>query len=120
MRGIIKASFHGAVLGMLLLWAGCAGDRYSQSTGEFIDSSAITAKVKAALIDDPSVKAFDINVDTFKEVVQLNGFVDSAEQKKRAEQIAWGIEGVRGVKNNLTVKEAVIEKDAPRTNEPMP
>lgn len=119
MSGVINGSFRFGCLAMVLVWLGCAGDRYSQSTGEFIDSAAITAKVKAALIDDPSVSAFDINVDTYKDVVQLNGFVDTTDQKKRAEDIALGIEGVRGVKNNLTVKAAIPDQDAPpRTREP--
>jgi hypothetical protein len=87
-----------------LAFVGCAGGRYEQSTGEWIDSKSLNARVKAALVDDPVVKGTDIDVDVWKEVVQLNGFVDTEEQRQRAEKVAWGIEGVRGVDNNLAVK----------------
>ncbi len=89
------------------LFTGCAGDRYQQSTGEMVDSVAITAKVKAALVNDPEVKARDIKVKTFRGEVQLSGFVDTRAQKKKAEQIAVGVEGVRKVRNDLIVKSTV-------------
>jgi osmotically-inducible protein OsmY len=62
--------------------------------------------VKAAFVKDPLVKALAVNVDTFKGTVQLSGFVDTAEQKTRAEQVAASIAGVQAVKNNITVKTA--------------
>lgn len=94
-------------LAMAFFTAGCAGDRHHQSTGEMVDSAAITAKVKAALLDDPEVKGLSVNVDTFRGEVQLNGFVDTEAQKKRAEDIAAGVDGVKMVKNNLSVKEQI-------------
>ena len=84
--------------------AGCAGTATRESTGEYIDDASITTKVKAAFVKDPVVKALQVNVDTFKGVVQLSGFVDTAEQKSRAEQVARGINGVGNVKNNISVK----------------
>ena len=92
------------VAGSLSTSIGCAGTATRQSTGEFVDDATVTAKVKAALIQDPVVSALDVGVDTFKGRVQLNGFVDTAEQKARAEQIARSVNGVAEVGNKLTVK----------------
>jgi len=66
-----------------------------KSTGEFIDDAAITTRVKTAFAQDPGVKALDVKIDTFKGNVQLNGFVNTAEEKARAQQIALGIDGGR-------------------------
>lgn len=88
------------VLGLL----GCAGSRTRASTGEYIDDSAISTKVKTALHADEDVSGFQVNVETFKGVVQLSGFVDTAAQAQKAEQIARRVEGVEEVRNNLTVK----------------
>lgn len=90
--------------GLALLPAGCAGTATRESTGEYVDDAGITAKVKAAFVRDPVVKALDVKVETFKGVVQLSGFVDSAEQKSRAEQIARNTTGVQSVRNNIAVK----------------
>lgn len=86
------------------LLSGCAGTPTKESTGEYIDNTALTAKIKAALISDELVKARDVQVETFKGVVQLAGFVDTAEQKAQAERIAQGMSGVKEVKNNIVVK----------------
>ena len=90
--------------GMATLSTGCAGSATRESTGEYLDDATITTKVKAAFVRDPLVKALDVKVDTFKGAVQLSGFVDTAEQKTRAEQIAAGVNGVASVKNNITLK----------------
>ncbi len=87
-----------------LFLAGCAGSPTKESTGEYVDDSALTAKVKTAMIRDDAVKAFQIQVDTFKGVVQLSGFVDNADQKAAAERDAQGVPGVHEMKNNITVK----------------
>jgi osmotically-inducible protein OsmY len=84
--------------------AGCAGDETSQSTGEYIDDSAISSKVRASLIGDPDLNMFQIDVTTYKGVVQLSGFVDSEDAKARATRVASGVEGVREVRNDLIVK----------------
>jgi len=75
-----------------------------EGTGEYVDDSAITAKVKAAIVNEPSLKVFQINVETFKGEVQLSGFVDSARSVAKAGEVARGVKGVRSVKNSLIVK----------------
>lgn len=86
--------------------AGCAGSPTRRSTGEMVDDATLTTKVKTAFAQDPGVKAIDVKVDTFKGTVQLNGFVNTAEEKARAEQIARSVQGVVNVQNNVTVKTA--------------
>jgi len=86
--------------------AGCAGDRYTQSTGERIDDKADSSRVRSALSADTQYKYDDVKVQTFKGVVQLSGFVDSRDQKNRAGDLAKKIEGVKEVQNNITVKES--------------
>lgn len=85
--------------------AGCAGSRTQERTGETVDDSVITAKVKAAIAQDSSLGAFQIDVETFKGVVQLSGFVDSQDAKSKATNVAGKVAGVRSVKNSLVVKE---------------
>lgn len=82
----------------------CASTRTTKSAGEQVDDTVTTAAVKAALIADPTTKAHQIDVETFKGTVQLNGFVDSAASKARATEVARGAKGVTSVRNNLTVK----------------
>ena len=82
---------------------GCAGDRYHESTGEYVDDSSLTARVKSALGDD-SYKYPDVKVTSFKGTVQLSGFVNDKDQKSRAGEIAKGVQGVKDVENNITVK----------------
>ena len=94
--------------GVATLSSGCAGSATRESTGEYIDDATVTTKVKAAFVKDPLVKALDVKVDTFKGTVQLSGFVDTAEQKTRAEQIAAATTGVTAVKNNITLKTAGV------------
>lgn len=86
--------------------SGCAGNRYTQSTGERIDDSGDSSRVKKALAADTQYKYEDVNVETFKGVVQLSGFVNSKDQKKRAGDLANKVQGVTSVENNITVKES--------------
>ena len=92
------------VLLVIAVIAGCAGSRTQESTGEYFDDSTITAKVKAAILGDPDLKVLQINVETFKGVVQLSGFVNSPQAVSRAVAVARGVSGVKSVKNNLIVK----------------
>ncbi len=85
---------------------GCAGDRYTQSTGERIDDSADSSRVRKALSADTQYKYGDVEIKTFKGVVQLSGFVNSRDQKNRAGDLARRVEGIRSVENNITVKES--------------
>ncbi len=88
----------------LVFAPGCASTPTQASTGEFIDDSVITTKVKAALLHDDGTPGGAIKVETFKGVVQLSGFVDNGLQKKRAGMLAAEVTGVHEVVNNITVK----------------
>ena len=89
------------VVGLTLLAAGCTSTRTQKSAGEVIDDTVTLAKVKSALIGDPLTKAHEIDVDVFKGIVQLNGFVDSAAERSRATVVAHDVSGVKEVRNNL-------------------
>jgi osmotically-inducible protein OsmY len=88
----------------LTTFLGCASNRTNESAGEYVDNSVITTKVKAAILDDSTLKSLQISVKTYKDVVQLSGFVDSAESVRRAGEVASGVSGVASVKNDLVVK----------------
>ena len=83
---------------------GCASTSKQEGTGEYVDDTVITSKVKAAIFDDPSLKSAEINVETFKGVVQLSGFVNSREDINQAAQVARGVQGVVSVKNDMRLK----------------
>lgn len=83
---------------------GCASTTKSEGTGEYIDDSVITTKVKAAIFNEPTLKVTEINVETYKGVVQLSGFVRSQSDVNRAEEVARGVKGVKSVKNDMRVK----------------
>ena len=87
----------------VLVTSACSSTRTQQSAGEVIDDSVLTAKVKAALIDDPVTKAGQINVETYRGVVQLGGFVDTAAEKSQATKVAQSVTGVKEVRNDLRV-----------------
>ena len=99
-----KAFVSAVAFVMTLAMAACASTRTQKSPGEQVDDSVTTGRVKAALIADPVTKAHQIDVETFKGTVQLNGFVDTAASKDRAGEVARGTKGVTKVQNNLTVK----------------
>ncbi|HLN23312.1 MAG TPA: BON domain-containing protein [Patescibacteria group bacterium] len=75
-----------------------------ESTGQYMDDSAITTKVKAAILGEKGLKEFQISVTTYKGVVQLSGFVDTADAKAHATSVAAGVDGVKSVRNDLVVK----------------
>jgi osmotically-inducible protein OsmY len=82
----------------------CASTSNSESTGQYVDSSAITTKVKTALLGTKGLNSADISVETYKGTVQLSGFVDNQTQKTLAVQVAGNVKGVKKVINNLIVK----------------
>jgi osmotically-inducible protein OsmY len=82
----------------------CAGTSSKESTGEYVDSSVLSNKVRAKLADDKDLNMFQIDVTTFKDEVQLSGFVNNAAAKARATQVVASVEGVKMVHNNLVVK----------------
>ena len=110
----MKTSLHSPAFALLLgltgalaiggFTGGCASTPTRESTGEYVDNSVITAKVKAALLRDDAVKSSQIKVVTYKGVVQLSGFVDTADQKSAAGKDAAAVAGVTDVENNLIVK----------------
>jgi osmotically-inducible protein OsmY len=83
---------------------GCSSTPTQQSAGSAVDDGVVTAKVKAALVADPVTKAHQINVETFKGTVQLSGFVETAEARTRALQLARDVEGVKKVKDAMEVR----------------
>jgi hyperosmotically inducible protein len=99
-KGFISA----VVMVVTLAMVACASTRTQKSAGEQVDDSVTTASVKAALIADPVTKAHQIDVETFKGTVQLNGYVDTSASKERASEVAKSTKGVTAVRNNLTVK----------------
>ena len=91
-------------IGLITVFVGCASTPKKEGTGEYIDDTAITTKVKSAILTDSALKVMQINVETFKGEVQLSGFVDSPQSVTKAGEVARGINGVVAVKNNLIVK----------------
>jgi hyperosmotically inducible protein len=96
---VSRRLFVAALMAGLL---GCAGA--GQTTGEFVDDSAITTKVKTRLFEDPVTSGWHISVSTEKGVVLLTGTVSSAKEKARAGELARGVSGVKAVRNELTIK----------------
>lgn len=98
--------FIKTILSSLLIIAlvACAPTPTREGTGEYIDDSLITGKVKAALVADPDLKATEINVETYKGTVQLSGFVSSTDDMPKAVALARKIDGVKAVKNDMAVK----------------
>jgi hyperosmotically inducible protein len=96
---------HCLVLLMLIAtFVACASTSKQSGTGEYVDDSVITTKVKSLLASDDFLKSFEISVETYKGTVQLSGFVDSQKAIDKAGEIASGVKGVKSVKNNLNVK----------------
>ncbi len=96
------SAFFLAVLLVSLL--GCASTSTREGTGAYVDDAVITTKVKAAIFNEPSLKVAEINVETFKGVVQLSGFVRSRADMNKAVEIARGLGGVTSVKNDMRLK----------------
>jgi len=88
----------------LLFSLGCASTATSEGTGEYVDDSVITTKVKAAIYNEPTLKSSEINVVTFKGVVQLSGFVNSQSDINKAVEVARGVKGVKSVKDDMRNK----------------
>ena len=96
------ATFAGVLF--LVMTLGCASAAKQESTGEYVDDTVITTKVKAAVLNEPTLKSAEINVETFKGVVQLSGFVSSQADINRAAETARGVPGVKSVKNDMRLK----------------
>ena len=101
LNSILTAVFLAVSAGAFV---GCASTATQEGTGEYFDDTWITTKVKAALIDDPLTKSYQISVETFKGVVQLSGFVATQAEASKAAELARGVKGVTSVKNDLRLK----------------
>ena len=91
-------------IGLITLLSGCADTQNRESTGEYVDDSVITAEAKNVIFNEPSLKVFQISVETYKGIVQLSGFVDSQQAVDKVGEIVKSVKGVKSIKNNLIVK----------------
>jgi len=89
---------------VLMATLGCASTRTHEGTGEYVDDSVITTKVKAAIFKEPGLKVSEVQVETFKGVVQLSGFVSSRADIKDAVRVASAVNGVKSVTNDMQLK----------------
>ena len=101
LNSILTAVFLAVSAGSFV---GCASTATQEGTGEYFDDVWITTKVKAALVDDPLTKSYQISVETFKGVVQLSGFVATQAEAAKAAELARGVKGVSSVKNDIRLK----------------
>lgn len=91
--------------GVLASAIGCAATSSKEGTGEYVDDSVITTKVKAAIFNEETLKSSEINVETFKGIVQLSGFVNSSADIAKATEVARAVKGVTSVKNDMRLKD---------------
>jgi hyperosmotically inducible protein len=89
---------------MMATALGCASTAKTEGTGEYVDDTVITTKVKAAIFNEPTLKSAEINVESFKGVVQLSGFVSSQAAETKAVEVARTVPGVKSVKNDMRLK----------------
>ena len=89
---------------LLALLVGCAGTAQQESTGDYIDDTVLTTRVKAAVFNEPSLKSAEINVETFKGTVQLSGFVKTVAERNLAVKLSRAVPGVRQVKNDILIR----------------
>lgn len=92
------------IAGVLATAVGCASTSKQESTGQYVEDTAITTKVKAAVFNEPTLKSSEINVETYKGVVQLSGFVSDEADTRKAVEVARNVNGVKSVKNDMRVK----------------
>jgi osmotically-inducible protein OsmY len=93
-----------AIAGMTVLTTGCAVVRGQSTTGAYVDDAAITTSVKARMVEDKTVSASSISVETLNGTVQLSGFAKSGTEKAQAENIARGVKNVRSVRNDIVIR----------------
>jgi len=93
-----------ACFALITAFMGCAATQKHESTGQYVDDSVITSKVKSAILEESTLRMLQINVKTYQGVVQLSGFVDSAQSVSKAGEVARRVENVKSVENDLLVK----------------
>ena len=104
MNTYARALAIAALAGATILGTGCAVVRGQESVGSYVDDAAITTAVKARFVDNKEVDASSIKVETLKGTVMLSGFAKNANEKSTAENIAWKVDGVKAVKNEISVR----------------
>lgn len=101
---LVRRAATAAFLVSMLALSACASTARTEGTGEYVDDTVITTKVKAAVLDDPTLKSAEINVETFKGRVQLSGFVNSQADINQAVKVARAVPGVSSVTNDMKLK----------------
>lgn len=104
LRNYLSAGFLAVTAVTMVSVVGCASTQSQEGTGEYVDDSVITTKVKSAIFNEPTLKVAEINVETFKGVVQLSGFVSSSAAASKAAELARNVRGVKSVKNDIRLK----------------
>ena len=100
----VRAIALATLTGITLMGSGCAVVRNQETTGSYVDDTAITAAVKAKFVEDPTVAASSISVETLNGTVQLSGFAKSSAERNQAENIARSVKNVKNVRNNIVVR----------------
>lgn len=103
---------------VMLAIAGCTATESKRGTGEYMNDAAISTSVKSALFADPETSSTQINVETFRGVVQLSGFADSPRSAQRAVDVARGVSGVKSVESNIKIRQQVAP--TPQRTTPQP
>lgn len=101
---LLKRSSALLTAALLLFALGCASTSTQESTGQYMDDTVITTRVKTAILNEPSLKVLQINVETYQNVVQLSGFVSSRADMEKAVEVARSVKGVRSVKNDMLLR----------------
>lgn len=104
MKHFVKLFSASFLILVLLTVMGCGSTQKQEGTGEYLDDTVITTKVKAAILNEPTLKSAEINVETFKGVVQLSGFVSSSASINKAIEVAKGVAGVKSLRNSMHLK----------------
>ena len=99
-----RAIAFAALAGITILSTGCAVGRGQETAGAYIDDAAITTAVKAKYVEDKTVSALSISVETLNGTVQLSGFAKSSAEKAQAEALARGVKNVRAVRNDIAIR----------------
>ena len=100
----VRAIAFTALTSIVIISGGCAVGRGQETAGAYIDDTAITTAVKAKMVDDKTVSASSISVETLNGTVQLSGFAKSSAEKMQAENIARGVKNVKSVRNDIAVR----------------
>ena len=101
---IVKNLFNSALLIAFISLVGCASTSKHEGTGEYVDDTVITSKVKYAIMSEDTLKSAEINVETYKGVVQLSGFVSTDKEIAKAVEVTKAVKGVKSVRNDIHIK----------------